>query len=94
MGRPHVLNQSLTGLVLQLLEGGRADVDGQGFGPGFQVAWTLSLQAEQDLSHAGYLLFSGSILGLLRRERRYGRIRGTGYAGICPCRLRRANPAQ
>jgi hypothetical protein len=32
---------------------------------GFQVAGAFSLQAEHDLSHAGYLLLSGSILGLL-----------------------------
>jgi hypothetical protein len=30
------------------------------------VAGTLSLQAEQDLTHVGYLLLSDSILGLLR----------------------------
>jgi hypothetical protein len=73
MGWPQVLDQGLAGLVLQLLERRRGDADGQGhscgegcaYGLGFQVAGAFSLQAEHDLSHAGYLLLSGSILGLL-----------------------------
>jgi hypothetical protein len=43
MGRPHVRDQGLTSLVLQLLKGGSTDVDGQAFGPGFQVAGAFSL---------------------------------------------------
>jgi hypothetical protein len=31
--------------------------------------------------------------GPLRRQRRCGRIRGTGAVGTCPCSLRRATPA-
>ncbi|GDX77724.1 hypothetical protein LBMAG41_28040 [Cyanobium sp.] len=52
--------------MLKLLQRRRGDADEQGFGLGLQVAGTLSLQAEQDLTHAGYLLLSDSILGLLR----------------------------
>jgi hypothetical protein len=85
---------ALAGLVLQLLKSWCAHADGQGFGLGFQVAGTLSLQAEHDLTQGGYLPLAGSILGLRRRERRCGRIRASGPTGTCPCRLRRANPAQ
>ena len=89
VGLPQVLDQGLAGLVLQLLKSGCADANGQGhscgegcaYGLGFQVTGALNLKAEHDFTHAGYLLRSGSILGLLRRERRYGRIRGTGPAG-------------
>jgi hypothetical protein len=88
MGWAHVCDQSLAGLVLQLLKGWSTDVDRQGFGPGFQMAGAFSLQAEHDLSHALCLLLSGSTLGLLRRERRCGRIRGTGPAGTCLGHLR------
>ena len=94
MGRPHVCDRGLAGLVLQLLKGWSTDVDRQGFGPGFQMAGAFSLQAEHDLSHAVYLLLSGSILDLLRRSGRCEGIRGTGPAGTCPCRLKRASPAQ
>jgi len=94
MGWAQVPNQGLSGLVLQLLKSGSSDVDWQGFGPGFQMAGAFSLQAEHDLSHAVYLLLSGSILGLPRRERRCGRIRGTGPAGTCLCSVRRASLAQ
>jgi len=65
MGWPHVRDQGLAGLVLQLLKRRGGDADGQGLGLGFQVAGAFSLQAEHDLSHAGYLLLSASILGLL-----------------------------
>ena len=77
MGWAHVLNQGLAGLVLEFLEGRRADVDRQGFCPGFQVAGAFSLQAEYDFSHAGYLLLSGSIFGLFLRFCGCGWIRGT-----------------
>jgi hypothetical protein len=50
-------------------------------GPGHQKAGAFSLQAEHDLSHAVYLLLSGSTLGRLRRERRCARLRGTGPGG-------------
>jgi hypothetical protein len=70
MDRPQVFDQGIAGFVLQLLEGGRGDVDGQGFGLGFQVSGTLSLQSKHDLSHAVYLSLSGSIVGLPRRDRR------------------------
>ncbi len=56
MGPAQVLDQGLTGLVLQLLEGGSADVDRQGFGLGFQVAGAFSQNAEHDLTHAGLSL--------------------------------------
>lgn len=53
MGPVQVLDQGLTGLVLQLLQGGSADEDGQGFGLGIQVAGAFSQNAEHDLTHAG-----------------------------------------
>jgi hypothetical protein len=89
MGWAHVRDQGLAGLMLQLLKGGSSDVDRQGYscgegcayGPGFQMAGAFSLQAEHDLSHAVYLLLSGSILGLLRRSGRCERLRETGPAG-------------
>ena len=62
MGRPHVRDQGLTSLVLQLLKGGSTDVDGQAFGPGFQVAGAFSLQAEHNLSHAGISFFAAPSL--------------------------------
>jgi hypothetical protein len=91
MGWAHVRDQGLAGLMLQLLKGGSTDLDRQGYscgegcayGPGFQMAGAFSLQAEHNLSHAGYLLLCGSILGLLRRERRCVRIRGVAPAGTC-----------
>jgi hypothetical protein len=96
MGWAHVCDQGLTGLVLQLLKGGSTDVDRQGYscgegcayGPGFQMAGAFSLQAEHDLSHALYLLLSGSILGLPTRSGGCVRIRGTGPAGTCLGHLR------
>jgi hypothetical protein len=83
MGWAHVCDKGLAGLVLQLLKGGSTDVDRQGFCPGFQMAGAFSLQAEHDLSHAVYLLLSGSILGLPSRSGGCMRIRGTGPAGTC-----------
>jgi hypothetical protein len=72
-----MLNQGFAGLVLELLKSRGGDADGQGVGLGFQVAGAFSQNAEHNLSHAGgYLLYSGTILGLLRRCGRYGRIRG------------------
>jgi len=56
MRRSQVLDQSLTGLVLQLLEGGSADVDRQAFGLSLQVAGAFSQNAEHDLTHAGVSL--------------------------------------
>jgi hypothetical protein len=53
MGRAHVFNQGLTGLVLQFLQGWGSDMDRQAFGAGLKVAWALSLKAEHDLSQAG-----------------------------------------
>jgi hypothetical protein len=102
MSWAHVLDQGLTGLVLQLLKGGSTDVDRQGYscgegcayGPGFQMAGAFSLQAEHNLSHAVYLVLSASILGLPSGYGGCLQIRGTGPAGTCLCRLKRANPAQ
>jgi hypothetical protein len=96
MGWAYVLDQGLAGLVLQLLEGRSTDVDRQGYscgegcayGPGFQMAGAFNLQAEHDLSHAVYLLLSGSIFGLLSGSGGCVRIRGTAPAGTCPCQLR------
>ena len=62
MGRPHVLNQGLTGLVLQLLKSRSGDVDGQGLGLGFQMAGAFSQNAEHDFSHVGYLFLPSSSL--------------------------------
>jgi len=53
-------------------------------GLGFQLAGAFSQNAEHDLSHGGYLLLSGTIFGLLRRERRYGRIRGPALRAPAP----------
>jgi hypothetical protein len=61
VGWPQVLDQGITGLVLQLLERRRGDADGQGYscgegcayGLGFQVAGAFSQNAEHDLTHAG-----------------------------------------
>jgi hypothetical protein len=102
MSWAHVLDQGLTGLVLQLLKGGSTDVDRQGYscgegcayGPGFQMAGAFSLQAEHNLSHAVYLVLSGSILGLPSGSGGCLQIRGTGPAGTCLCSVRRASPAQ
>ena len=57
MGRPQMVDQGLSGLVLQLLKSWCGKADGQGFGLGFQVAGTLSLQAEHDLMQGGDLPF-------------------------------------
>jgi hypothetical protein len=53
MGRAHVFNQGLTGLVLQFFQGWGSDADRQAVGAGLKVAWAFSLQAEHNLSHAG-----------------------------------------
>jgi hypothetical protein len=61
VGRTEVLNQGLTGFVLQLLKSWRGDADGEGHscgedcacGLGFQAAGALSLQEEHDLTHPG-----------------------------------------
>ena len=57
VGWPQVLDQGLTGLVLQLLQRRGSDADGQRLGLGFQVAWAFSQNAEHDLSHAGGISF-------------------------------------
>jgi hypothetical protein len=57
MGRPQVLDQGLASLVLQLLEGGRTDVDRQGVGLGFQVSGAFRQNVEHDLTHAGGFSF-------------------------------------
>jgi hypothetical protein len=57
VGWSHVFDQSLAGLVLQLLKCGRGDEDGQGFGLGFQVAGAFSQNAEHDFSHGGISFF-------------------------------------
>ena len=54
--RSHGLDQGLTGLMLQLLEGGSRDADGQGFGLGLQLARTFAYDAEHNLTHAGVSL--------------------------------------
>jgi hypothetical protein len=46
-----VLDQGLTGLVLELLKRGSTDVDRQAISLGFQVAGAFSLNAEHDLAH-------------------------------------------
>ena len=51
MGLAQVLDQGLPGLVLQLLEGGSADLDRQAFGLGFQLASAVSQNAEHNLAH-------------------------------------------
>jgi hypothetical protein len=51
--RALVCDQHLAGLVPQLLKSRGSDADGQGFGPGFQVARALSLQGEHDLPQVG-----------------------------------------
>jgi hypothetical protein len=48
-----MLNQGLAGLVLQLLEGGRTDVDRQELGLGFQTAGVFSDNVKHNLTHAG-----------------------------------------
>jgi hypothetical protein len=61
VGWPQVLDQGITGLVLQLLERRRGDADGQGhscgegcaYGLGFQVAGAFNQNAEHDLTHGG-----------------------------------------
>jgi hypothetical protein len=55
-----MLNQGLTGLVLQVLERRCGDEDGQGVGLGFQVAGAFSQSAQQNFAH-GYLLYYTSI---------------------------------
>ena len=50
MGWPHLFDQGLTGLVLQLLQRRGSDADGQGFCLGFEVAGAFSQNAEHDLS--------------------------------------------
>jgi hypothetical protein len=93
MGWAHVRDQGLAGLVLKLLKSRGGDADGQGYscgegcayGLGFQVAGAFSLQAEHDLSHAVYLLLSGSILGLPSRSGGCLQIRGTAPGGTCIC---------
>jgi hypothetical protein len=57
MGRAHVFNQGLTGLVLQFLQGWGSDADRQAVGAGLKEAWAFSLQAEHNLSHAGGISF-------------------------------------
>jgi hypothetical protein len=63
MGWAHVLNQGLTGFVLQLLQGRSADANRQALGLGLNEAGAFSLQAEHNFSHAGVSPFPGSILG-------------------------------
>jgi hypothetical protein len=63
VGRAQVLDQGLTGLVLQLIKGGSRDADGQGFGLGSQLARAFAYNAEHNLTHAGGISRSGSILG-------------------------------
>jgi hypothetical protein len=52
-----VLDQGLTGLVLQLFKLRGSDADGQRLGLGFQVAWAFSQNAEHDLTHGRGISF-------------------------------------
>ena len=60
-----MVDQGLASLVLQLLQGGRGDADGQGhscgegcaYGLGLQVAGAFSQNAEHDLSQGGISFF-------------------------------------
>jgi hypothetical protein len=56
VGPAEVSDQGFAGLMLQLLQGGRTDLDWQAFGLSFQVAWAFSQNAEHDLLHARVLL--------------------------------------
>jgi hypothetical protein len=51
--RPEMFDQSLPGLVLQLLQGGSGDLQGRDIGLGFQVAGAFNHKAEHNLSHGG-----------------------------------------
>jgi hypothetical protein len=57
VGWPQVLDQGLTGFVLQFLKGRGGDADGQGLGLGFEVAGTFNQNAEHDFTHAGGISF-------------------------------------
>jgi hypothetical protein len=54
-GRPQVFDQGLTGLVLQLLQGGRGDADGQGYSCGEGCAYGLGLQVTGTFSQSADL---------------------------------------
>lgn len=56
MGRAEVVDQRLTGLMLQLLQGGSRDAEGQGFGLGVQLTRAFAYNAEHNLTHAGVSL--------------------------------------
>jgi hypothetical protein len=60
MGWPHVRDQGLAGLVLQLLQGGSTDADRQGYscgegcayGPGFQMAGAFSTSSTRSFGRS------------------------------------------
>ncbi len=52
-----MLDQGLTGLVMQLLEGRRFDADGGIHGLSGEVAGPFDQDAKHDLAHAGAITF-------------------------------------
>lgn len=54
VGGAEGVDQSFAGLVLQILEGGSGDAQGQGVGLGLQVARPFSHHVEHNFAHGGY----------------------------------------
>lgn len=57
VGGAEGVDQSFAGLVLQILEGGSGDAQGQGVGLGFQVARPFSHHVEHNFAHGGIAFF-------------------------------------
>ena len=56
MGRPEVLDQGFPGLVLQLLQAGGGNAQGQTRGQGFEMALAFAQHLKHNVAHGGIAL--------------------------------------